>query len=73
MILMKIFKWLFNENTGFFINSIPYDYDGKTYIGFVICQGFRFFGILGYTRISHCVDKEEVNKEIKRLKINLVV
>ena len=71
--LKTIINFLFNENVGYFINEHVYYYEGQPYIGYVICQGFRFFGVYGYTRIAHAHDKQTLLEVIRRFNLPLTV
>lgn len=59
--MKRLFKKLFNFNTGLFINEVTYFHspDATYYTGYVVCQGFVLFGIPGYDRVGHFVDKED--------------
>lgn len=57
--MKNIFKKLFNLNTGYFINEVSYFYEGRTYIGYVLCKGYVLFGIPGYDKIDCFVDKSD--------------
>lgn len=59
--MKKIFKKIFNLNTGYFVNPVPYDWEGKTYTGYTVCQGYILFGIPGYSRVGFFVDKEDAD------------
>lgn len=71
--LKKIVNYLFNDNVGYFVQEHIYFYEGRPYIGYVVCQGFRFFGIYGYTRIVHTPDKETLIEDITRLKLPITI
>ena len=66
--MRKLFKKLFNTNTGYFLKSVVYFYEGKAQIGYILCKGYILFGISGYDRINYFVDKEAANKEINFFK-----
>ena len=63
--MKKIFKKLFNLNTGYFINQVPYDYEGKTYTGYIVCQRYVLFGIPGYDRVGFFVDKDDADRHME--------
>ena len=55
----KIFKKIFNTNTGYFIKEISFPYKGIRAVGYVLCKGYIMFGIPGYDRIGVYLDKQE--------------
>ena len=59
---------LFNTNTGYFLKSVLYFYNGNAEIGFILCKGFILFGISGYDRINYFVDKKDAEKELNFFK-----
>jgi hypothetical protein len=52
-------KKLFNTNTGYFLNTLTYFYNGKVETGYILCKGYIMFGIPGYSRLNVFVDKNE--------------
>ena len=52
-------KKLFNSNTGYFLKTHTYYYNGNLEIGYILCKGYRMFGIAGYSRLNVFVDKKE--------------
>jgi hypothetical protein len=52
-------KKLFNSNTGYFLNTQTYYYKGNFEIGYILCKGYKIFGIHGYRRLNVFVDKNE--------------
>ncbi len=64
-ILKAIGKFLFNENTGYFLLQHSYNYKGKPSIGWTLNRGYRVFGISGYTRIGYYHDLEEARQDLK--------
>jgi hypothetical protein len=70
--MKRLFNYLFALDLGYFIKDVWYSYEGEMYVGYVICRGYRFFGIFGYDRVSHCFDMNEVNKTLTRLNIVLI-
>jgi len=60
---IKIFlKFLFNSNTGYFLNEHGYYYEGRRYKGWVLCRGYRFLGIPGFERLEIFTDLDEAQK-----------
>lgn len=57
--MKKLFKSLFNLNTGFFIKECLYTASGRPHVGYVLCKGFKLFGIRGYDRIDVFIDKSD--------------
>jgi hypothetical protein len=70
---MKIINKFFNLNTGYFIQEITYPYEGKLYIGYMICKGYVIFCIPGYDVIKYCCDKESLIFNIKELNLDLII
>ena len=68
---MKIIDYLFNDNLGYFIKEFVYQVDSDKYVGYILCQGYRLFGVYGYVKISHCFDMNELNCNLIRLSITL--
>ena len=64
-------KKLFNTNVGYYLKEIYYPFEGKTYVGYVICKGYLFLGFFGYDKVAYCYDMDEVNETITRLNITL--
>jgi hypothetical protein len=60
-------KKLFSTNTGYFLNTHLYDYEGDTYIGYVLCRSYVFFGIEGYTKIKVFVEKDEADAALRQM------
>ena len=60
-------KKLFNSNTGYFLNTHVYDYQGKPQIGYVLCKGYIMFGIPGYDRLGVFIDKDEAETALNNL------
>lgn len=52
-------KKLFNFNTGYFLKEHIYYYEGKPYVGYVLCRGYIMFGISGHTKIDTYTNKKE--------------
>jgi hypothetical protein len=71
--MRKLFNYLFNEDLGCFVRPTFYEFEGKTYVGYVLCRGYRFFGIYGVERISHCYDIDDLYETIQRLKVSVSV
>ncbi len=69
--MKKLFKFLFNTDGGYFLKEVFYDYKGRTELGFIICKGYRMFGIFGYDKIAACGNIDDVNETVKRLGITL--
>lgn len=65
--MKNLFKKLFNTNTGYFIKSVFYYYNGENHIGYIICKGYIMFGIPGYDRIEILIDKTEAETKLKKL------
>jgi len=66
---MKILKWLFNTNIGYFILEHKYQYNGIDYKGYILCRGYRMFGLFGYDKLVIATDEEEL-KQIINFYIN---
>lgn len=62
-----ILKKLFNSNTGYFINTHHYRYNCKNEVGYIVCQGYRMFGIFGFDRLEVFTDKKEAENYLKSL------
>jgi hypothetical protein len=67
--MKKLFYFLFNSNTGWFINTGYYDFEGDTYEYYILCKGYRFLGIPGYARVAHCYDMEQLRERIVKLEV----
>lgn len=63
----KIFKNIFNSNTGYFIKEISYSYKGIHAVGYVLCKGYIMFGIPGYDRIGVYLDKQEALQRFDKI------
>ena len=57
--IKKLFNKIFNTNTGYFIRSHVYKYNGTRQIGYILCKGYIMFGIPGYDRIEIYLTREE--------------
>lgn len=70
---MNFFKKIFNLNTGYFIKKLPYEYENKYYIGYMICKGYIIFGISGYDVINdgYCCDIGTLTERLEQYNINL--
>lgn len=66
-------KNLFNTNTGYFLKTQVYYFNGNAYLGYILCNGYIMFGIKGYTRISAHIDKEEATNKLNYYRNGLVV
>ena len=71
--MRKLFNFLFNDDLGCFVRPHYYEYEGKTYVGYILCRRYRFFGIEGESRISHCHDLDDLYETIQRLKISISI
>ncbi len=60
--MKNLFKRLFNTNTGYFLESCVYKYEGKYYIGYFLRKGYRLFGISGHDTIDSFLDMDSVNE-----------
>lgn len=72
--IKQIWNFLFNTNDGFFC-QIRQDYNnGTPFDVYIVCTGFKFFGIRLYTPIDVFESIYEVNQyaKEKNVKINLV-
>ena len=69
--MKRIWNFFFNPNVGYVLHSHFYDFEGNTFIGYVICKEFRFMGLYGYDRIAFCIDMNEVRETLTRLGISL--
>lgn len=67
--MKKLFKFLFNTNTGYFIQKVPFEYEGNIEFGYIVCRGYKVFGIFGYDRIAYCHDRETLINSLKNLNI----
>jgi len=63
-------KKIFNTNTGYFIKRVPYQSEGRHYIGYVLCRGYIMFGIPGYDKIEVYTDKTEAEEAQATLEAN---
>jgi len=63
--MRKIIKKLFNTNTGYFLESIPYYYEGEQYIGYVVRRGYIMFGIPGHTKVSIFLNKSDAESHVE--------
>lgn len=66
--MKKIFNFLFNPNTGTFVQPIFYTHNGNLQVGYCLCQGYRIFGISGYDVIVCCPDEISLQSTIDELK-----
>lgn len=60
--LKLLFNKLFNLNMGYKVIEYPYFYENFRYIGYILIKPYRLFGIYGYDRIKHFIDKEALNE-----------
>jgi hypothetical protein len=60
-------KRFFNSNTGYFLNTHLYDYEGETYIGYVLCRSYVFLGIEGYKKIEVFAEKDEADSALRQM------
>ena len=70
---MKLLKTLlgklFNTNTGYWIETRLYQYNGKVEIGYVIYKGFVMFGISGKDKVNVYVDLKEAKETLEKVKL----
>jgi hypothetical protein len=66
----KMFKKIFNTNTGYFIKTIVYFYKENSSIGYVLCKGYLMFGIPGYDVVNIYTDEAEAKEAQAKLKGN---
>ena len=71
--MKRLFNYLFNDDLGCYVFPHYYEYEGNTYVGYVLCRRYRFFGITGSTRIAHCHDLDDLYDTIQRLKISISI
>ena len=62
-------KKIFNLNTGYFVNNVTFDYEGKPTLGFELCRGYIMFGVYGYDKLIICSDIENLFLWLKIYKI----
>ena len=62
--MKKLFSKIFNLNTGTFIKELVYYYEGKAYVGYIVCRGYILFGLFGYDRLEYCLTKKEAENSI---------
>ena len=61
----NLIRKFFNLNTGYFINTHNYFYNGILEEGYIICKGYILFGLFGFDRIEIHTNKEEAEERLK--------
>ncbi len=69
--IKQLYHWAFNPSTGYFLKYKHYYYNGEPCYYYVICEGYRFFGIPCSQRIVFCYDMYEVNRIAKAKNITI--
>jgi hypothetical protein len=57
--MKKLFRKLFNTNTGSFITGVIYWYNGEDKVGYALYREYVYFGIPGHTLIGLYLTKDE--------------
>lgn len=70
--IIDFFKSGFNTNDGYSVLTRVYEYRGKYEIGYILVKNYKMFWIPGYDRIDLFVDKQSLEKYLKKHSINLV-
>ncbi len=65
--LKGIIRSLFNLNTGYFIKPVTYFYNGEYNVGYILCKGYKIFGVTGYDRIDTFIDCKEAQDALNKL------
>jgi hypothetical protein len=65
-IFRKLYRKLFNPNTGSFIEKVIYPYKGKYKVGFALYREYVYFGIPGHALIGAYLTEEEAMSEKKK-------
>lgn len=66
--IVKLFQRGFNDHTGYFYYARIYHYEGTPQVGYVICEGYRYFWLNGHSIVDVACDKESLNKKIEKYK-----
>ena len=65
--LKRIGRIFFDFNTGYFLKSVTYYYNGEYHVGYILCRGWKIFGIHGYDRIKVFIDRIQAKDELNKL------
>ena len=69
--MKTILNFIYTGNTGYWLEPILYEHDGKKYIGYILYRGYRVLGIPGNTRIESYIDRKCAEEGIKKLNIKI--
>jgi hypothetical protein len=68
--LKKISNFIYKEK-GYFVQEIVYHYKAEPSLGYILCFGWKVFGISGYSLTAICCDKKTLDKEVELRRITL--
>jgi hypothetical protein len=62
--MLKRFIHFLFHGCGWSVENRIYYYEGKPYMGYILCYDYVMFGIPTYDRVAACHDKEALQREL---------
>lgn len=69
--MKKLYRYLFNPHTGYYLKFKFYYDKGVPFVVHVVCQGYKFFGLTFFDTLFYTPDISEVNQFAKLKQVTI--